>query len=279
MMEIFKSLILCIFITSSSLTVNAQIEVMPNGKIKIGNRTTAPVSDDTNNETTIQAYGYGLSGSDAMYRPGARMSFGDYGSKANGSNNVYIGEYGTTDTDKLELGGKGGIVFSTQGAGNYCAATLSNWGTLTISSGLVVNTMSCTSDERLKKNIKKMTGALDIVKKTDGISYDLTPKSINESVLRNIQALNAVTDKEKAHKQKLLQEYNEEVKAKTNQIGFSAQAMQKILPDLVHQSKDDGYLSINYVGYIPVLTEAIKEQQLLIEALRKELDEVKKKVK
>ncbi len=278
MTGLLKSLIFFIFITSS-LLANAQIEVMPNGKIKIGNRTTAPVSDDTNNETTIQAYGYGLSGSDAMYRPGARMSFGDYGSRANASNNVYIGEYGTTDSDKLELGGKNGIVFSTQGAGNYCAATLSNWGYLTISGTLTSSVMSCTSDERLKKNIKKVNGALDIVKKTEGISYDLVPKAINESVLRNIQALNAITDKEKAHKQRLLQEYNEEVKAKTNQIGFSAQAMQKILPDLVLQNKEDGYLSINYVGYIPILTEAIKEQQVLIAALRAELDEVKKKVK
>ncbi len=53
-------------------------------------------------------------------------------------------------------------------------------------------------------------------------------------------------------------------------LGFIAQDVQKVLPELVTADKR-GYLGMNYSGVIPVLTRAIQEQQAEIEKLKGEL--------
>jgi hypothetical protein len=51
------------------------------------------------------------------------------------------------------------------------------------------------------------------------------------------------------------------------QIGFIAQEVQRVLPGLVGE-RHDGYLMMDYSRLTPVLTQAIREQQREIEALR-----------
>jgi hypothetical protein len=49
--------------------------------------------------------------------------------------------------------------------------------------------------------------------------------------------------------------------------GFIAQELQKIMPSLVIEGKDkDKLLSVNYTALIPVLTQALQEQQKTIKA-------------
>lgn len=54
------------------------------------------------------------------------------------------------------------------------------------------------------------------------------------------------------------------------QYGFIAQELQKVFPEMVI-SKDDGTLGIRYNDLIPVLVQAIKEQQNEIDALTKRI--------
>jgi len=55
-------------------------------------------------------------------------------------------------------------------------------------------------------------------------------------------------------------------------IGLLAQEVQKAFPELVKQAEDaEGTLSINYQGMIPVLINAIKEQQIELQRLRDKL--------
>ncbi len=58
------------------------------------------------------------------------------------------------------------------------------------------------------------------------------------------------------------------------QMGFSAQDMQKIFPELVRENKD-GYLSVDYIGLIAPMTEAIKAQNQENKALRAEISALK----
>ena len=52
-------------------------------------------------------------------------------------------------------------------------------------------------------------------------------------------------------------------------IGLLAQEVQKAFPELVKQAGDkEGTLSVNYQGMIPVLINAIKEQQKQIDELK-----------
>jgi hypothetical protein len=61
--------------------------------------------------------------------------------------------------------------------------------------------------------------------------------------------------------------YDEESQLfKNKHYGLLAQDLQKLYPDLVYES-DNGYLSINYIGIIPLLIQSIKE-------LKAEVDEL-----
>lgn len=55
------------------------------------------------------------------------------------------------------------------------------------------------------------------------------------------------------------------------QIGVLAQEVQKVYPDLV-KTNTNGNLSVNYMGLIPVLIEAIKDQQKIMDAQQKKID-------
>jgi len=53
-------------------------------------------------------------------------------------------------------------------------------------------------------------------------------------------------------------------------FGFLAQDVQKVYPELVYED-NEGYLAVDYQGFIPILYETVKEQQALIEELQKRL--------
>jgi archaellum component FlaC len=88
-------------------------------------------------------------------------------------------------------------------------------------------TLSCTSDINLKKNI-------------DGINYGLSALMQLKPV-----AFNWKTQDDSA--------------AKT--LGFIAQDVEQVIPQLVTTDAASGYKELNTIGLIPVLTKSIQEQQ------------------
>src|SRR5258705_13292698 len=56
------------------------------------------------------------------------------------------------------------------------------------------------------------------------------------------------------------------------QLGFSAQEIEKLFPELV-MTDLKGYKSVDYGRMTPVLVEAIKEQQAIIDAQNKKIDQ------
>ena len=61
-----------------------------------------------------------------------------------------------------------------------------------------------------------------------------------------------------------------------NRIGFIAQEMEPVLPELVFINEADGYKGVNYAEVTAVLVEAVKEQQKMIEELKAEIEQLKK---
>ena len=59
------------------------------------------------------------------------------------------------------------------------------------------------------------------------------------------------------------------------EVGVSAQQVQKILPEIIAAAPiDDKYLTINYERLVPLLIEAIKEQQDQIDELKSIIKEI-----
>jgi hypothetical protein len=118
------------------------------------------------------------------------------------------------------------------------------------------------SDIRLKKDVSAITNSLDKISLLNRITY-----TYNTSIYKSIPAL---LEGEKAQSVKFID--TDEAK---EHIGFSAQNVKSIFPQVVHEDKD-GYLGVDYVSLIPVLVEAIKEQQVMINSLKEELKKIAK---
>ena len=60
-------------------------------------------------------------------------------------------------------------------------------------------------------------------------------------------------------------------------LGLIAQEAQKLVPEVVSQdnSSKEKYLGMNYTELIPVLIKAVQEQQKIIDAQTKQIDDLK----
>lgn len=94
------------------------------------------------------------------------------------------------------------------------------------------------SDSKYKKDINQIEDALSTILKLDGKTYNW-----NSSENSNMNFSNRL------------------------QYGLIAQEVEKVLPSLAYKSENGDY-GINYIGLIPLLIEAIKEQQEQIVELK-----------
>jgi len=121
---------------------------------------------------------------------------------------------------------------SSNGGVGYKMAIATS-GTLTVSADVIA--FGSPSDIRLKENIKPIESALDKVSKLQGVTFDWKK---SDSIL--------------------------DIK---EDIGFIAQDVQKVIPELVREN-EDCMLSMRHQGIAPILLEAIKELKQEIEKLK-----------
>ena len=105
-------------------------------------------------------------------------------------------------------------------------------------------TLTQLSDSRLKTSITPLQNSLSNILKLNGYSY----------------------------------KWKDSNKDSTTQIGVIAQEVQKLFPQLVKEDKD-GLLSVNYNGLVPVLINAVKEQQEQIKGQQQQINELLDRVK
>lgn len=101
------------------------------------------------------------------------------------------------------------------------------------------------SDRRFKTNLKEMTNLSEKIARLKGYTYEFKTEEFKK---RNFP--------------------------QGEQIGFVAQELQEVFPQLVMSDKQ-GYLTVNYVGFIPVLLQGYKEQSAMIKTQQQQIDELK----
>jgi hypothetical protein len=94
------------------------------------------------------------------------------------------------------------------------------------------------SDARYKKDVRTLTGALGQISQLRGVSFSWRKDEFPE------------------------QKFTDDP-----QLGFIAQEVKEILPELVMED-DDGYYSVDYAKLTPVLVEAVKELTAEVDQLR-----------
>jgi len=225
------ALIKIVFCTS----LFAQIAVDSIGRIKIG-----PERVNQDRDKVLSGLIFGKNGE---YRAGGKLSFGDFGDYANYSWNVFIGEYGNDDSDQLWLHGKYGTYF-TYGNSSYI------WGYYDVILGnrfnfncdIYSSGIKLTSDERLKENIQPLSGSLSLLKRLNGVSYFLKNTNVRTSVVDNAGKINndlsTLSEKEKRDVA-FFAKWDEELQnSKDLRMGFVAQELKKVFPELVSEDKD-----------------------------------------
>jgi hypothetical protein len=167
------------------------------------------------------------------------------------ANSVALGTDTTGNYMSGVTAGTGISVSHTAGEGS--TATITN--SLSTSGGSIGGNLSVTgsitasgeitayfSDERLKQDIAPIQDALSKVMAIGGYTYKANELAHELGVSR----------------------YD-------NQIGLLAGEVEAVMPELVTQSALAGYKTIRYDKVVSVLVEAIKEQQAMIEELRKDM--------
>lgn len=109
------------------------------------------------------------------------------------------------------------------------------------------------SDRRIKENIQPLESAMSALRKLNGVTYDFT----TEHHYRNGK-----------------NEKTTEADRK-NKIGLIAQDVEVVFPQLVMTNEKTGIKTVGYMGLIPVLVEAAKEQQTIIEGQAATIEQVK----
>lgn len=136
------------------------------------------------------------------------------------------------------------------------------------------------SDKKLKTNIETSKNSLQKILQLRGVTYnpvdsmertEFIPTNTEDSKL---SGLDEKSKEIKYEKRKVKVAYGSIMKNK-NRIGFIAQEIEKIFPELVHLDSN-GLKTVNYIEVIPVLVEAIKEQNAKIESMEVRLRKLEK---
>ena len=248
----FLAVLLCV----CPMMMFGQLEVQSDGAVIVNNRIRSSYT-----ATTMPMPYYFAAVEGNAYVTGVDASVGV---KGYAQNSLYcnIGVYGYINS------GKGvGVLGSTnpyahqsftQGYAGYF------YGDVRITNNLTVATTTYTSDYRYKQNITE----LNAEKKAVNNLFNLTPVEYNFK-----QRYIAATDSlGKAVDVGYFDEKSQLFQKK--HYGLIAQEVQKLYPDLVYED-GDGYLSIDYIGIIPLLIQTAKEQNATIQGLKAEIDELK----
>lgn len=179
--------------------------------------------------------------------PGQSASSGRDGAvqllSASNVGTVFIGTDGTVAL--ALLGGLGGFSGAVRLENSQSATTIDMNGS---TGNIVCTDLRETSDLRLKKGIAPLLNALDKVLAMRGVRYQ--------------------SKQEDSPKKEFGEDF---------QIGFIGQEIETVCPEIV-STDSEGYKSLNYSRLTPILVEAIKEQQQLIQRQASALQEAVEKI-
>ena len=260
----FAALVCC-----TVMSINAQLRIKPTGYMVIGPDSVENICMNGVSEhrkdtiSAMKIYGKGTWGG------GGRISFGDQ--CKTDVLHVMVGEQGNgDDSDALWLHGRYGLCITMN---NGALDTLMSFDPHTqsaINFGYPIKAQGVllSSDGRLKENVHPVEGALSTLASVNGVTYHLkTPRGAMRS-----EASCDLPDDNLSPKDKEAAEFFKKYYSKKDDkshYGFIAQELQRVLPDLVYKD-ENGYLSVDYIGMIPILVNAINELNAELEVLKSE---------
>jgi hypothetical protein len=255
------------------------------GKVIIGQDRLEDPIEDMNQVLSASVFGR-----EGFYNAGAKLAFGDFGRFDHWGWNVFVGEWGLLDSDQLWLHGKNGFHL-TYGRGeqnyNLVSFDVNNSKVLYLNTEVVAHGLKIPTDSKIQQDVTKIEESFNRITKLQGITYKYKPYELNHS--ENINSERTTMTADTTLSETALQDTNallkgesSEDKEKTDEAffsqwgkdidnyapqknGFDASQIKELFPELLETDKD-GNTYVDYIGLIPVLVEAIKEQSYVMKA-------------
>lgn len=221
--------------SSSNITIDASSDsINLIGTVTLDEYVTKPIETTFNNILGLDADGnvinisatsiLGTEEDSVIYRHNGSLSSERFMTMAGNDLNFV----GATASDSVVITADGRILI---GRGTVTPGNTTNGIRLDVNGDILAIQVHSSSDERFKKNINPIGSALDKVMSIEGVTYDFR---VDEFSDRNFPT--------------------------TKQLGFIAQNVEEVLPEVV-RTNGDGYKAVDYAKVTALLNEAIKEQQ------------------
>jgi hypothetical protein len=161
---------------------------------------------------------------------------------------MHLGTFVWADSTVADFASTGDHQFLIHATGNVGINTNAPAYTLDVNGTIRGNNVS-PSDARFKTNVQTFDNALEAILNLRGVTFDWDRPAWKEKNFPD-----------------------------GRQIGFIAQEVEQVLPELVSTDRA-GYKSVAYANVVPVLVEAIKQQQKQLDAVRTENARLKSRLK
>ena len=278
MKQTFNFLIILALMLITAFAADAQVKINSAGQMILGNDTVdthyqaylQPNQRDT--ITTMKLIGW-----NGKYGQGARLSFGDQAGRY--SFGVLVGEYDDYDSDQLWLHGKAGMYGTYTGNRQnilfaFDPAGIDN--NFNYACGVATNQVLVYSDARYKEDVQPVEDALSTLRNVSGVSYHYKDggrlmRSRLSSGSTEVEDEEMIGDEKYLRDKELMARIEESMNDDNLHFGFIAQDLEAVLPELVHTDKQ-GYKSVDYIGLVPILVNAINELSQQVAELREEKD-------
>jgi hypothetical protein len=204
-------------------------------------------------DDVTQNYGVGVIGR------GGYMGVQAQNPSTTGTNYGFYTFLSGTATGSTRYGLYVGASGATTNYGLYSTASggTTNWAGYFVGNVYISGTLSNPSDLNLKTNIKPIPFAIDKINQIEGVYFEWK-KDVSF----------AKKDSRREGKENELDNVPAGI-----QVGVIAQDVEKVLPEIVI-TDGEGVKSVDYSKLTPLLIQAIKEQQLLIESQNQKIEEL-----
>lgn len=261
-MKQYRILMLLCAVMLGILPAFGQMKVERSGKVLVGSSDTSMF--DWDNVLTMSIRGKAVGN-----YAGSKLAFGDFNRRSRQGWNVFVGEYGTTDTDQLWLHGKNGIIFTNNNAMRPLAQIGSleggGWQSL-FTTTLNAPRYLQTANDAEKEEVARLEECLSKVLQLGGIAYTThTSMGMTLQQVDSLLSVSGLSAKEEASLREYRSMVEEGVKG-DRCYGFLTSEVKKHFPDLVVEDKA-GNSYVDYNGLLAVVVQALNEQQRTIEKL------------
>lgn len=258
-----KSIIILATFFFSVFTASAQLVIKNDGRVIVG-------PDTRPDDDMYRVLSMSIQGRLGEFNAGSKLAFGDFGRYDHNGWNVFIGEFGTYDSDILWLHGKKGVKMSAFN-GDYIVAEWNYNGQrnylprFTIYDGVRLDRLSVSSDDNHKSSIRNIQYALPRLMRLNGVTYNYKPLDNIQPVgnVGEIERAEGLTEKEDLARQLATSALQSRGFGDTR-YGLITSEIIDLFPEIV-EFDSLGNQYVNYLEMIPIIVSAFRELYTAIE--------------